>query len=78
MALLALVLLAGCAETEEAANTPSDLGNARKLQGIKTLVEGGATTRAAYTPLADYVGRRDFNKDDIIMFTKICRTSPPL
>jgi len=76
MALLALVLLAGCAETEEAANTPSDLGNARKLQGIKTLVEGGATTRAAYTPLADYVGRRDFNKDDIIMFTKICRTSP--
>ncbi|MCR4918751.1 MAG: hypothetical protein K5928_02910 [Prevotella sp.] len=77
MALLAVALLSACSETgEEAASTTADSGNARKLQGIKTLIDGGTMTRAAYTPLADYVGRRDFNKDDIIMFTKICRTTP--
>ena len=76
ISLLSIVVLAGCSEAEDVANTATD-GNACKLQGIEATIEGaGSVTRAKYTPLADYVGRSDFKMNDIIMFTKICRTSP--
>ena len=72
--------MVGCTtDTIQESTTSRQITDARELTGIRTVIEGGAPTRAGtVTRLANYVGRNKFVTDDKILFTRISRTESPI